>query len=188
VPPPRRLTYLQLPDTGVDQADQVLQRRVQHRRELCQRSNDDADELGLEHVERRQLREALDLVLGDRLACEDAAAESEHLRLLGRVAERLRHGHRIALGLDERDRGRPFQHREQRVGARVRRRTAGQRVLDHGQLGTVLEQLDSQRRELRVREPTVVGHDERVGRNEPRRELLDDSFLVSFLHSHFLRK
>ena len=82
---------LELGDPGVDQADQVLQRRVQHRGELRQRGDDHPDELSLQDLERRQLGEPLDLVTRDRVAREHAAAQREDLRVLGRVAERLRH-------------------------------------------------------------------------------------------------
>ncbi len=79
---------------------------------------DRADDLAAEHVRRRQRREALDVVLADLLPVQDAAADLEHARLAGRVAQRLRDGDRVAVRLEERDRRRAVEQREQRLGAR----------------------------------------------------------------------
>ena len=48
--------------------------------------------------------------------------------------------------------------------------------------GPVFEQLDPQACELAVREPAVVGDDQRVRRAQPLGQLLDHSLLVCFVH------
>ena len=49
------------------------------------------------------------------VAVEDAASDREDLRRLRRVGKRLRHGDHVAVRLDEGDRGRALEHREERV-------------------------------------------------------------------------
>ena len=130
----------------------------------------------------RQRREPVDLLARERLALEDPSAQREDVRLLRGRGERLRDGSGIARRLDERDRGRAFEHDEQRVGARLLRRPARERVLDDPESRAVREQLVAQRLELLVRQPAIVRDDERLGGAELRGELLDDPFLVRFQH------
>ena len=161
---------------------QVAERRVDQRHELGQRRDDRTDELATQHVERRQGRKSVDLVARQRLAFEDPSAQRQHVGLLGLRRERLRHGRGIAAGLDEGDRRRTFEHDEQCVGAGLLGRPASQRVLDDAKPCSVLEQIVAQRLELLVREPAVVGDDQRVRFSQVRGELGHDSFLVGFQH------
>ena len=95
-------------------------------------------------------------------ALHDAAADLEHLRLAGRVGERLGHGDHVAVGLDERDRRRALEQREQRIRARGLGRAAGERVLDDVQPRPVLDQPPAQGVDLRHRQAAVVGDDQRL--------------------------
>ena len=162
--------------------DQVLQRCVQHRHELAQRGDDHPDELSLHDVERRQLREALDLLAGDRASRQHTAPQRQDLRLPGSVAQRLGHRDRVAVGLDERDRRRALEHGEQRIRAGRLSGPPGERVLDHGELGAVLQQLHPEGGELAVRQPAIVGDEQRVRRAQALGQILDHSLLVCFLH------
>ena len=102
--------------------------------------------------------------------------------LVRRVGERLRDGDRVAVGLDERDRGRALEQREQRVRAGRLGRAPGQRVLDDREAGAVLEQLRAQLVDLGVRQAAVVGDDQRLRRAQPLGQLCDDPLLVTLLH------
>ena len=112
----------------------------------------------------------------------DAAAENEYVRLLRGRSERLCDGGRIPRRLDERDRGRAFEHHEQVFCADLLRRTPRKRVLDDPEPGSMRDQLVAQSLELLVRQAAIVGDDERLGRAELGCELLDDPFLVRFQH------
>src|SRR5436190_7026785 len=137
----RRSLAAELVDSRLDQPVEVLQRGVHEREQLGQRCDHGAEHLAAQDLERRELRQLVDVVGADLLPLEDAAADREHLRVAGRVGERLRNRDHVALGLDERDRGRPLEQCEERVGARVLRRPASERVLDDRELRAVLEQL-----------------------------------------------
>ncbi len=115
------------------------------------------------------------------LALEQPAADDEHLGL-ARVVERLRDGDRVAAGLDERDRGRPVEEREQRIDARGLGRALRERVLDDGEPRALLDQLAAQLVDLGDGEAAVVRDDQRLGRLEPLGELLDQSFFLRSLH------
>ena len=105
--------------------------------------------------------------------------------VLRRVGQRLRHRDGVAVGLDERDRRRPFEQREQRLRAGRLRGAPGERVLHDRERRPVLAQLRPNAGELRVGQPAVVRHDQRLGLGEPLGQLLDDPFLVSFVHVSF---
>ena len=74
----------------------------------------------------------------------------------------------IARRLDERDRRRPLEHDEERVGACLLGGAPRERVLHDAEARAVRDQLVAQRLELLVREAAVVGDDERVGRAQLR--------------------
>ncbi len=164
------------------QAVQAAKRRVHQRDELRQRCDDRADQLTAEHVHRRQGRESVDLLAREGLTLEDPAAHHEHVGLLGLRRKRLRDCRGIAARLDERDRGRPFEHHEERFRSRFCRRAPGKRVLDDPKARAVLEQVVAEGLELLVREPSVVGDDQRLRRFQLRRQLGDDLFFVGFQH------
>ena len=113
-----------------------------------------------------------------------AAADLEHLRLARRVGERLRGRDHVAVGLEERDRGRAVEQREQRVGAGRLGRAARQRVLDDGEARAALDQPRAQVVDLRHRQPAVVGDEQRVRGLQPRGQLLDDLFFLFSSSSH----
>src|SRR5436190_11149408 len=177
----------ELVDARLDQAIEVLQRGVHEREELRERCDHGAEHLAAQDLERRELRELVDVAGADLLPLQDAAADREHLRVAGGVGERLRDRDHVAVGLDERDRGRPFEQREERLGAGVLGRPASERVLDDREFRTVLEQLAAQIVDLRHRQTAVVGDDQRFGRPEPIGQLGDDAGLVLFLHCTSLR-
>ena len=128
-----RLLAAELVDAGLDQAVQVLQRRREQPDDRVQRRRDGAEYLAAQNVRRRELRELLDLLGRDRATLHDPAADGEDLGRLRRVGERLRDGDGVAARLEERDRARAVEQREQRVGARGLGRAARQRVLDDGE-------------------------------------------------------
>ena len=173
---------LQLLDPGVDQPDEIAERCRQQCDDGRERRDDRPHELCPDDVGRRQLGEALDLGRRQRLSLEHAPADREDLRARRRVGEGLRDGDRVAAGLDERDRRRPFEQREQRIRAGRLGRASGERVLDDREAGAVLEELRAKPVDLGVREPAVVGDDQRLRRPQPLRQLCDDSLLVTLLH------
>ena len=113
----RVAALLELRDPGVDQPDEVAHRRREQAHEPGERRHDHADELCLDDVRGRQLGERLDRLGVDRAPCEQAAAKRQHLGVPRRVGERLRDGDRVAVGLDERDRGRALEQRQERLAA-----------------------------------------------------------------------
>ena len=81
------------------------------------------------------------------------------------VAERLRDRDRVAVGLEERDRGRALEQREQRVRAGRLGRAPRQRVLDDGEPRAVLRAARVRRSSIcGHRQPAVVGDDQRLRR------------------------
>src|SRR5579884_3220269 len=74
----RRALAAELLDAGVDQPDQVLQRGVDQRRE---RRDDGAEHLAAQRLERRELRELVDVLGRDLPALHEAAADREDARL-----------------------------------------------------------------------------------------------------------
>ena len=173
---------LQLLDPGVDQPDEVAQRCRDECDDGGQRRDDRPDELCAQHVGRRQLGEALDLVGRQRPPSSTPPRIARIFVLAGGVAERLRDRDGIAVGLDERDRRRALEQREQRVRPGGLGRAAGERVLDDREAGAVLDQLRAQAVDLGVREAAVVGDDQRLRRPQPLGQLCDDSFLLTLLH------
>ena len=161
---------------------QVAQWRGDEGEQLVERRDDRADELSAEHVDRRELRELLDVVARERLALEDATAQRQYVRLLGGRRERFRHGCRVARRLDEGDRGRSLEHDEKRVGSRLLGGATGERVLDDAEARSVRDELIAQRLELLVGQAAVVGDEERVGRAQLGCQLLHDPVLVRFQH------
>ena len=117
-----------------------------------------------------------------RPALHDPAADREHARLARRVGERLRGRDHVAVRLEERDRARALEQREQRVGAGGLGRTARQRVLHDREARAALDQPRAERVDLRHRQAAVVGDEQRVGRAQPLGQLCDDLLLVLFLH------
>ena len=162
---------------------EILERRGEQPDDRVQRRGDRAEYLSAKHVGRRQLRELLDRLAGHRLALEDAAANREHLRRPCRVGERLGNGDRVAIRLEEGDRGRPVEQRQHDVRPRSFGRAACKRVLDDGEARPVLEQLSAQRVDLLHRQPAVVRDDEGVRRLQPLGQVSDDLLLV--LSQHF---
>ena len=60
--------------------------------------------------------------------------------------------------------------------------TAAEGVLHDRELRAALDQPRAERVDLRHRQAAIVGHEQRVGRAQPLRQLLDDLRLVLFLH------
>src|SRR5579871_6605031 len=172
----------ELLDAGVDQPDEVLQRSVEERGERAERRDDRAEHLAAEHLRRRQRGEALDLGRRHRAAGHDAAADLENLRLARGVCERLRGRDHIAVGLDERDRRRALEEREECVGSRGLGRAARERVLRHRELRAALDELRAERVDLRHRQAAIVGDEQRVRGLEARGQLFDDVLFLFFLH------
>ena len=119
-----------------------------------------------------------------RRAAEAAGAERLLALLEGPTAIAFieAEGDPVAVALDERDRGRALEQREQRLYAGGLRRAAGEGVLDHAELCPVLEQPPAEGVDLGHRQAAVVGDEERLRRPELLRQLGDDAFLVLFLH------
>ena len=189
VPAPRSLRLrrglflaAELLDARVDEADEVLQRRVEQAGERRERRDDRAEHLPAQHVERRQLREALDLGRRHRASLHDAAADLEHLRLARGVGKRLGGRDHVAVGLEERDRARPVEQREQRIRAGGLGRAARERVLDDGEARAALEQPRAQLVDLRHRQPAIVGDEQRVRGLQARGQLLDNVFFLISSH------
>ena len=72
-----------------------------------ERPSDRADELGTEHVSRRQRGEPLDLDIADHGTFEQASADHQHVVGLRGVVQDLCHGRGVTLGVQEGDRRRP---------------------------------------------------------------------------------
>jgi hypothetical protein len=111
-----------------------------------------------------------------------SAADLEHLRLARRVGESLRRCEHVSIGLEERDRARPVEQREQRVRAGSLGRTARPRVLDDREARAAREQPRAELVDLRHRQAAVVGNEERVRSLEALRQLVDNLFFVLSLH------
>src|SRR5439155_13984726 len=75
--------FLELADAGVDHADEISQRRREEPDHHRQRAYHCAHELGLEHLRRREGREALDVGVADDRALDDPAADHEHVARAG---------------------------------------------------------------------------------------------------------
>ncbi len=172
----------ELLDPSVDEPDEVAERRREETDELAQRRDDHADELALDDLRGGQLGERLDVRLADRASSEQAAPEREHLRVPRRVGERLRDGDRVAVRLDERDRGRSLEQGEQRLGARRLCGPPRESVLHDLEPRAAAAQLRAELLELGVRQAAIVRDDQRLGRPELLGELGDDLFLLGSLH------
>jgi hypothetical protein len=163
-------------------AHQVGQRRGDEAGERLDRRDDRAEHLAAQHVGRRQGRERLDLLGRDGLPREDAAADDEHAGLAYDLAQRLRGADGVAVTLEERDRGRPLEQRQQRLVARRLGGAPRERVLDDGEPGAVLEQLVAEPLHLGVRQPAVVRDDQGVRGADALRQPLDHLLLLSLQH------
>ena len=172
---------LELADPRVDHADQLAHRGCEQPDDGGERPGERAHELRAQYIRRRQLGQLLDVVGADLGALEETAADDEDLRLR-RVVERLRDRDGVAAGLEERDRGRPVEQREQRVDTRRLRGALRERVLDDREAGAVLEQLSAQVADLVHRQAAVVGDDQRLGATQPLRQLGDQAFFVRSVH------
>jgi hypothetical protein len=179
---PRQRSTAELFDPCINQPHEVAERRCEYCDELGERRDDCAGELSAQDVQRRQLRKLRDLLSAHGRALENAPSEREHVRLAGGIGESLCRRCRIAVRLDECDRGRPVQQREQRLGARFLGGSARERVLDDAEAGAVLDEPRSQSLELFVRQSAVVGDEQRVGRLELLDQLADDPLLLRLVH------
>jgi hypothetical protein len=180
----RRSLFLaaELLDPCVDQPHEVLQRSVEQARQRGERRDDRAEHLAAQHILRRQLGEGLDLGRRHGASLEDAAADLEHVRLARRVRERLRSRDHVAVGLEEGDRARAVEQREQRVRAGRLGGPARKRVLDDGEARAAVEQARPQIVDLRHGQPAVVRDEQRVGGFQPRGQLVDNLFFLFLLH------
>jgi hypothetical protein len=141
-----------------------------------QRRGDRADDLAAEHVERRQGREILDVVLADRRAVEDAAADREDLGRLRPSRSAFATAtmspsasmNAIAVG--------PSSIASSASAPARLGRALRQRVLDDGELRALLDHLRAQLVDLGDRQAAVVGDEERGRRLQTLGQLLDDSF------------
>ena len=95
---------------------------------------------------------------------------------------------RIALGVDERDRGRAVDQLEQLLDSGLLGSEPRQRVLDDREASTRLQQLGAQLVDLRHRQPAVVGDEQVLRALQPFRQLADDPFLVLSQHVISSRK
>src|SRR5829696_7182903 len=150
-------------DPRVDQPHQIVEWRREQHYDGRQRRDDRGDNLSPERVDRRQRRQLLDGVGGHRRALEDAALDREHLCLRGLV-ERLRDGDGVALALEEGDRGRPLEQREELRRAGRLGRPPRERVLDDREAGPVGEQVGPELVDVGHRQPAVVGDYQRLRR------------------------
>ena len=179
----RGLTLLfELLDPRVDDADEIAHRSREQADDGRQRAGERAHELGPEHIGRRELRETLDVVGADLRAFEEAAPDDEDVSLT-RVVERLRDRDRVAVGLEECDRRRPVEERDQTLDSSRLGGTLRERVLDDREPRALLDQLAAQLVDLRDGEPAVVRDDQRLGRAQPLGELLDQSLFLGSVHS-----
>src|SRR5439155_4312207 len=134
------------------------------------------------HVGGRQGRQALDLDVRDRVALEQSAADHEHVVRPRRVVQDLRGRRGIALGVDERDRGRAVDQVEQLLDARLLGGASGQRVLDDREARAAFQQLRAQLVDLRHRQAAVVGDEQVLRALQALGKLADDPFLVLSQH------
>ena len=172
---------LELANAGVDHADELAHRGREQADDRGHRAGDCADELRAQRLGGRKLGELLDVVRADLGAVEQTALERDRLRASG-VVERLRNRDRVAVRLEERDRGRPLEQREQRLDAGRLGRTLRERVLDDREARAVLVELPAELGDLRHGQAAVVGDDERLRALQALGQLRDDSFLFRFLH------
>ena len=173
---------LELADPRVENPDDVAHRRGEEPDDRGQRAGQRTHELCAQRVGRRQLGEPLDVVCRDLGTVQEAALDHEHLGL-GRVVECLCDRDRVTVGLEERDRGRALQHRQQRVDARGLGGTLRERVLDDREAGPVLDQLRAELVELGDGQAAVVRDDHRLARLQPLGELCDQALLFRSVHS-----
>jgi hypothetical protein len=124
----------------------------------------------------------LDLGCRHRAALHDAAADLEHVGLARRVGQRLRRRDHVAVRVEERDRARTVEQREQRVRAGRLGRPARERVLDDGEARPALDQLRAQLVDLRHRQPAVIRDEQRLRSLQSLRQLVDNVLFLLSLH------
>jgi hypothetical protein len=168
---------LELPDAGVEHADEVAHRRRKDADHL-ERAGENADELGAQDIRRRQLGELLDLITADRRAVEDASPDDEHTAGARDIAERLRDGDGIAVRLEEGDRRGTVEQGQERIRTGSLGGTPGERVLDDTEACAVLKQLRAELVDLRHGEAAVVRDEQVVRVPQPIRQLRDHPFLL----------
>src|SRR5438132_5336674 len=179
---------LELPDPGIDHADQVSQRRREETDDRRQRPGHCADELGVQHLRGRKRGEALDVGVRDELPVEDSAPDHEHVARARRLVQDLRHRSRVAVGLEERDRGRAFDQVEHVLRAGFFGREPRERVLDDREARAGLEQARAPLVDLGHRQAAVVGHHQGLRRAQALGQLGDHSLLLGFQHRIISRK
>src|SRR3954469_23410814 len=178
----RLALLLELADPCLQHAHQVPQRRGEQADDGRERRGHGADQLRPQHVGGRQRGESLDLLVADDVALEHAAADHEHVVRAGGLAQHLGDGDRVALGLEERDRGRALDQLEHVRRARGLGSAPGERVLDDREARADLEQLAAQLVDLGHRQAAVVGDHQGLARAQALGQLLDDSLFLGFQH------
>ena len=104
---------IRLIDASLEHADQVAKRCIEKSDDSREGRCNRADGLTTQDLQRGEGCEGGDLVRGDRATLDDATAHFDRLRLAGGGAKRLGHRGRVAVALEERNRGRAFKEGEQ---------------------------------------------------------------------------
>ena len=122
------------------------------------------------------------ILVADDRPLEDAAADHEHVARAGGLVQHLRDRDRVALGVEERDCGRPLDQLEHVGRAGLLGRELRQRVLDDGEARARLEQARAELVDLRHRQAAVVRDHQGLRVGQPLGQLGDDPFFLRSQH------